>query len=389
MTKFRTIPCKTADSTKSTQIFLQNRKQIFLIKIFLKILYNFRYILAWRIILKHCEVALRKRVKILAILAVAVAVIFAFFIAISIGEINIAFSDCVRLIFFPDTSYESQLINSIRFPRIIAALAVGASLALSGCLYQGIIGNPLVSPSILGVLNGASFGAALGMILGYDMLGVEILSFAFGLVAMCVALFLSFIFDRNRGILMLILGGIITSSFFGAGVSFLKIVADPYSTLPNITYWLLGSLAFVGESPLFVLCVVAICSVILCTILANYIDVLNLDRDSALTLGVNVVAMRLVFIIIATLLASCSVAVGGLIGWIGLVIPHISRLIIGANHRFSILFAFFFGALFLLICDTLARSVANTEIPLGIITSVLGIPIFVVVLFFNKTAKNM
>lgn len=339
--------------------------------------------------MRDCKIALQKRVKILAIFAVVVTVILAFFITISIGEIDIAFSDCIRLIFSPDTSYESQLINSIRLPRIIAALAVGASLALSGCLYQGIIGNPLVSPSILGVLNGASFGAALGMILGYDMLGVEILSFTFGLVAMCVALFLSFIFDRNRGILMLILGGIITSSFFGAGVSFLKIVADPYSTLPNITYWLLGSLAFVGESPLFVLCVVAICSVILCTILANYIDVLNLDRDSALTLGVNVVSMRLVFIIIATLLASCSVAVGGLIGWIGLVIPHISRLIIGANHRFSILFAFFFGALFLLICDTLARSVANTEIPLGIITAVLGIPIFVAVLFLNKTAKNV
>lgn len=330
-----------------------------------------------------------KRFKILVIVMLIFVLVCAFFIVIGIGEIKIAFSDCIRFIFAPDNSAESQLINSIRLPRIIAALAVGASLALSGSIYQGIIGNPLVSPSILGVLSGASFGAALGMILGYSILGIEILSFIFGFMAMCVALFLSFIFDRNKGILMLILGGIITSSFFGAGVSFLKIVADPYNTLPNITYWLLGSLTFVGEFPLFVLCVVAICSVILCVVMANYIDILNLDRDSAHTLGVNVTAMRLIFIIIATLLASCSVAVGGIIGWIGLVIPHISRLIIGANHRFSTLFAFLFGALFLLICDTLARSVANTEIPLGIITAVIGIPIFVAVLFFNKSTKRL
>ena len=330
-----------------------------------------------------------KRFKILTLLALALAVVGAFLIALTIGEIDISFGDSIKFIFFPDNSYESRLINDIRLPRIIAALVVGASLALSGSLYQGIIGNPLVSPSILGVLNGASFGAALGMILGYDMLGVEILSFAFGFLAMCVALFLSFIFDRNRGILMLILGGIIASSFFGAGVSFLKIVADPYNTLPNITYWLLGSLAFVSEFPLIVLCVVALCSIALCALLANYIDILNLDSDSARTLGVSVVAMRLFFIIIATLLASCSVAVGGIIGWIGLVIPHIARLIIGANHRFSLIFAFLFGVLFLLVCDSLARSVANTEIPLGIITAVLGIPIFVVILFFNKSAKNI
>lgn len=227
------------------------------------------------------------------------------------------------------------------------------------------------------------------MILGFSMLGIEILSFAFGIGAMCVALLLSFIFDRNKGILMLILGGIIASSFFGAGVSFLKIVADPYKTLPDITYWLLGSLAFVSEFPLVVLCVVAICSIIICVILANYIDILNLDKDSAQTLGINVVFMRLIFIVIATLLASCSVAVGGLIGWIGLVIPHIARFVIGANHRFSTIFAFLFGALFLLVCDTLARSLAMTEIPLGIVTATLGIPIFVVILIFNKSAKNI
>lgn len=329
-----------------------------------------------------------KRFKILTIFIVVFMLVCAFFITLGIGEINIAFSDCISYIITPNESYESQLINSIRLPRIIAAIAVGASLALSGSIYQGIIGNPLVSPSILGVLSGASFGAALGMILGYSMLGIEILSFIFGFGAMCVALFLSFVFDRNKGILMLILGGIITSSFFGAGVSFIKIVADPYNELPSITYWLLGSLTFVSEIPLIALCIVAICSVILCVVLANYMDILNLDRDSASTLGVNVTAMRLVFIIIATLLASCSVAVGGIIGWLGLVIPHIARLIIGANHRFNTLFSFLFGALFLLICDTLARSVANTEIPLGIITSMLGIPIFVVVLFFNTRARH-
>ncbi len=330
-----------------------------------------------------------KKYKILLLLALGVLLCGIFLIALGTGEISVPLSDCVKFLFSPNSSQESSLITQIRLPRIIAAIAVGAALALSGCLYQGIIGNPLVSPSILGVLNGASFGAALAMILGLSVLGIEILSFCFGILAMCVALFLSFIFDRNKGILMLILGGIIASSFFGAGVSFLKIIADPYNTLPDITYWLLGSLAFVSDFPLIVLCSISACSIVVCAVLANYIDILNLDKDSAQTLGVNVVAMRLVFIVIATLLASCSVAVGGLIGWIGLIIPHIARFVIGANHRFSMIFAFLFGAIFLLVCDTIARNLAQTEIPLGIVTSVLGIPIFVVILFFNKSAKNM
>lgn len=331
---------------------------------------------------------MQNKYKIALLLALLVILFIVFLFALSIGRIEVSLSDALKYLIFNDNSKEALLINDIRFPRILAAIVVGGALALSGGLYQGVIGNPLVSPSILGVLNGASFGAALGMILGYGILGVEILSFIFGILAMCIALALSFIFDRGAGILMLILGGIITSAFFGAGVSLLKMLADPYNTLPNIIYWLLGSLTFIDTFSLLVLCIISLCSVIICVLLAKYIDILNLDSHSAMSLGVNVILMRLVFIVIATLLASSSVAVGGLIGWVGLVVPHIARYIMGANHHFSLSFAFLFGGLFLLFCDTLARSIANVEIPLGIITAILGIPIFVAILIFNKSAKG-
>lgn len=304
--------------------------------------------------------------------------------ALSIGEVHISISQMFALIISPDSSTESFILNDTRLPRVIAAIVIGGALALSGALYQGIIGNPLVSPSILGVLSGASFGAAFAMLLGMSILGMEIMCFIFGIIAMCLSVALSFLFDRTLSILMLILGGIIVSSLFGAGVSVLKILADPYNTLPNIVFWLMGSLASIQTYPLLVASGIFVVGIVISLLLSRQIDILNLPSESAATLGVNVRKSRIIFILIATLLASSSVALGGLIGWIGLVIPHIARFIMGANHRFMLPFCAIFGALFLLICDTLARSLASVEIPIGIVTSIFGIPVFVVILYINK-----
>lgn len=314
------------------------------------------------------------------LLAVLILLLCTFVICLGLGRFDIAYSDMIRLVseYFTQEhpSQESIIFIQERLKRIVAAMCVGGALALSGGLYQGIIGNPLVSPSILGVLNGASFGAALGMVLGFGIFGIEAMCFVFGIVAMCISLSLAYAFDRALSILMLILGGMISSALFGALMSSIKLLADPYKNLPDIVFWLMGSLANVQEIPLTLLCAVFIIGCVISVLLASHIDVLNLDNESAQSLGINIKYARVFFIILATLLASASVAVGGLIGWIGLVVPHIARFVIGASHNFMLPFCVLFGAFFLLVCDTVARSAFNVEIPIGIISSIVGIPIF-------------
>lgn len=304
--------------------------------------------------------------------------------ALHLGAVEFSVVKGFQLLFSPDDSTESFVLHHTRIPRIIAAAVIGGALSLSGALYQGVIGNPLVSPGILGVLSGASFGAVLAMVLGCNLLGIEIFCFIFGLVAMVFALFLSFAFDRNKTILMLILGGIICSSFFGAGVSILKILADPYNTLPNIVFFLMGSLAYVKALPLLFVSLVFVVIFVLSVLLSRQIDILNLDEESASSLGINVKKMRIVFIVFATLLASSSVALAGMIGWIGLVMPHIARFLLGANHRFMLVGSVLLGGVFLLLCDTVARVALRSEIPIGIITSIFGVIIFATVLLISR-----
>lgn len=310
------------------------------------------------------------------------------FYSLGIGDMNIKYAHIINIVLNPNDSLESMIIHETRIPRVVGAILIGASLALSGSLYQGIIGNPLVSPGILGVLNGASFGAALGMLLNFNLFGIEILCFLFGLLAMIISLLLSLMFDGRQNLLMLILGGIISSAFFSAGVSILKLIADPYNSLPNIIFWLMGSLAYIQEIPLLILGIIFVVSLLISFILSREIDILNIDEDSAESIGINVKRIRLIFICLATLLASSSVAIGGLIGWIGLVIPHISRFIIGANHRLMLIFCSIFGGGFLLFCDNLSRSMSNSEIPIGILTSIFLIPVFSIILIINKKTEQ-
>lgn len=321
--------------------------------------------------------------KIIFIILLACVLIFFAFYAIGMGTLAIGYEKIIAMLFGQvdePSSLSHFIVFEVRIPRILASIVVGGSLALSGALYQGIIGNPLVSPSILGVLNGASFGAALAMVLGFGIVGIESLCFIFGLVAMGVSVLLAYLFDKSMSILMLILGGLISAAFFGAAVSIVKLLADPYNTLPNIVFWLMGSLASVQTMPLILLSLIFIIGSFLSIFLATRIDLLNLDEESAMALGINVKVARLCFVFLATLLASASVAVGGLIGWVGLVVPHIARFIMGANHRFMIPFCILFGSFFLLLCDSIARCLLVVEIPLGIVSAILGIPIFVAIL---------
>lgn len=276
-----------------------------------------------------------------------------------------------------------MIIFEIRLPRILAAIVIGASLSVSGAVFQGMFVNPLVSPGILGVLSGASFGAALGMLFKSSLWIVQISAFTFGCIAVLFALVISRLYGVKNSILMLVLGGVISSSLFGAFLSLIKYIADPYDTLPSIVYWLMGSLSIVNLENVFLLAPWMIISIIILLFFGKYINVLSLGEADATSLGVDVKKIQLIIIFLATLLSALSVMLAGVIGWIGLVVPHIARFIVGANHLVLIPFSAIIGSSFLLIADTVSRGLFPTEIPLGILTSLIGIPIFIAVLKYS------
>lgn len=325
--------------------------------------------------------------KIVYIIVALVTLLFLMGMAFFIGHYDISFSQMMdTFLGLLKLGNEQKLDESfiilyeIRLPRIIAAVLVGASLSVAGAVFQGIFVNPLVSPSILGVLSGASFGAALAMLLGKSFLNVQIFAFLFGFLAVFLALIISKIYGKNNNILMLILGGIISSSLFGALLSLIKFIADPYDALPSIVYWLMGSLSMANLNVVSVVLPIMLVCILVLVSLGKYINVMSLGEDEALSLGVDIKKVRLMIILLATILSSLSVLLAGIIGWIGLVVPHIARFIIGANHIFLLPFCAILGGIFLLVTDSVSRSIMQTEIPLGILTSIFGILVFVFVL---------
>lgn len=273
-----------------------------------------------------------------------------------------------------------SIIFDIRLPRIIAAAMIGASLAISGASFQAMFVNPLVSPGILGVLSGASFGAALGMVLGWSWFFINISTFIFGFLAVIFALFISYIYSSAKNMIILVLGGIISSSLFSALLSILKYSADPYDTLPAITYWLMGSLSFSTSSIVWNLTIPLILGVFILIFLSKYLNALSLGDEEAKALGVDTKKIKIVVILVATFISALSVILAGIIGWIGLIIPHIVRFLFGADNKIVLPLSAIVGAIFLLIVDNTSRIIFSFEIPIGIVTSIIGIPIFILIL---------
>lgn len=272
-----------------------------------------------------------------------------------------------------------NLLVQIRLPRSLAAILVGASLAVSGAAFQGVFRNPLVSPNLLGVLSGSAFGAALGMIFAHNWLLVQLAAFACGLLAVAVALFIAGVFGRGS-LIILILGGLLSSALFSALLSLLKYLADPFDQLPAIVIWLMGSLASVAlPDLLWIAPIMALAIALLCAT-GSWLDALSMGDDEARSLGVPVSAVRYLVILCATLLGALTVSLAGMIGWVGLIVPHVVRLLSGPGHRLLLPASALLGASFLLAADLLARTFTGSEIPIGIITELLGIPIFLLVL---------
>lgn len=263
---------------------------------------------------------------------------------------------------------------SIRLPRVLMASAVGAVLATAGAVFQGLFRNPLVSPDILGVSAGAGFGAGLAILLfGKSTIAIEAMAFAFGLLAVVAAYTMSRR-ARSASVTTLVLSGIIVSALFSAGLSFLKYVADPYEQLPAIVFWTMGSFSnTLWADVVRTLPPIAVCWVVLFA-LRWKLNVLTLGDEDAMALGIDVGRARGVYIFLATLMVASSVSSCGTIGWVGLVVPHMARLIVGPDHSVLLPFAGITGASFMAIMDTLARSITGGEIPISIITSLIGAP---------------
>jgi iron complex transport system permease protein len=333
--------------------------------------------------------------------------------AIGVGRYPIPPEDVLRVLVNyvaappadPDITY--NIVTRIRLPRIAAAMLIGANLSVTGAAFQGIFRNPLVDSNILGVTSGAGFGAALMLLIlpepageavieffqslvptSYDYLipkfAVQISAFVFGLVAVMLAYFISRLY-YSAPLLVLTLVGILIGSFFGSLTSLLKYVADPLDSLPAITYWLLGGLTDVTRNDIPALAVVSLLGMIFMWGVRWRLNVLSLGDHEAATLGLNPARLKLLIILWSTLMTAMAVSVGGVIGWVGLVIPHAVRTLVGPDHQRLVPASVAMGAVFLLLIDTLSRTLWANEIPLGVFTGVVGVPLLLLILRVNKT----
>jgi len=272
-----------------------------------------------------------------------------------------------------------RLVLDVRLPRVLAAMLIGAGLAVTGAVFQGIFTNPLVDSGLLGVTAGAGFGAALAMLLGADGVMVQTAAFAFGLFAVTMA-FLGSRLYRSAPTILLTLMGILIGSFFASLTSLLKYLADPLDTLPSITFWLLGGLTGIGWRSLPLLATLTVAGAVFFVLVRWRLNVLSLGDAEATALGMHPQRMKILLIVASTLVTAVAVAVGGVIGWVGLVIPHAARMLVGPDHLRLIPMSLALGASFLLTIDTVSRSLLPSEVPLGVLTGLVGVPLLIALL---------
>lgn len=305
-------------------------------------------------------------------------------LAFSVGRFPISLGELGLALWSKLTGQPSGLppavdavIFNIRGPRVLAAILCGAALAVAGAAFQGLFRNPLVSPDILGASSGAALGAITGIFFSLGVLAIQALAFGGGLVAVALVYLIGSSIRSGDIALVLVLTGVVIGSLLGAGVGLLKYLADPYNQLPAMTFWLLGSLAGTDRNDLLPLFgPIAVGTVVLLA-LRWRMNVMSLPEEEARALGVATGPLRLAIVAAATLVTSASVAAAGIIGWVGLIVPHMARFLVGPEFGRLVPTAALLGGGYLLLIDTLARSAAQVEIPLGILTAVIGTPVFI------------
>lgn len=267
------------------------------------------------------------------------------------------------------------VLFQIRLPRAIVAMFVGAGLSISGASYQGMFRNPLVSPDILGVSAAAGFGAALALLVSENAAVVQVSAFIFGGVGVCITYLMSRVY-KTTPILMLVLSGVVVAAFFSAMISAIKFVADPYSKLPAITFWLMGSLSTASLKELLTVIPAMLLGGTGLMLVRWRINVLAMGDDEARSLGIRTELLKGIIIVCTTVVTASAVCVAGVIGWVGLVIPHVARMLTGPDHRVLLPVSAIVGATYLLAIDDIARTASAAEIPLGILAAAIGAPFF-------------
>ncbi|MBN1289314.1 MAG: iron ABC transporter permease [Actinobacteria bacterium] len=312
----------------------------------------------------------------------------------SIGRYHLGPVDVVKLLLKgmgssvklgPNATALKTVFWSIRLPRALLAIIVGASLGTSGAVFQGIFRNPLVSPDILGVSQGAGFGAAMAiMFLGGTTIGIQTSAFFFGITAVMIAYGIS-LSSMENSVVVLVLAGVVVSALFMAGLSFLKYIADPYTELPSIVFWTMGSFQGADWKDVIYSFPLVLCGISVLTALGWRLNVMTLGDEEAKSLGINVNKMRLFFIAVSTLIVASSISAVGTIAWLGLVVPHIGRYLAGSDHKTLIPFSAILGGALLLLMDTIARTMISSEIPISIITNLVGAPFLAYLLVRKKS----
>jgi iron complex transport system permease protein len=318
-------------------------------------------------------------------LAIATAVLIAgLLLAFTVGRYPVSLAELASVLFSKITAHRADVspavesvIMQVRGPRVLAAALVGAALAVAGTAFQGLFRNPLVSPDILGASSGAALGAVMGIFFSLGVIAIQAFAFVGGLLAVAAVYVIGSAVRSRDPILVLVLTGVVVGSLLGAGVGLVKYLADPYNQLPAMTFWLLGSLAAANVSDLLPLFgPVAVGTAVLIA-LRWRMNVMSLPEEEARSLGVATGPLRIAIVAAATLTTSASVATAGIIGWVGLVVPHLARSLVGPDFARLLPAAAILGGGYLLLIDTLARTAAEVEIPLGILTAVVGTPFFI------------
>jgi iron complex transport system permease protein len=317
--------------------------------------------------------------------AIAVGVLLiGFLVAFTVGRFPVGLGDLANVLASKALGHRTDVspaiesvILQVRGPRVLAAVFVGAALALAGTAFQGLFRNPLVSPDILGASSGAALGAVVGIYFSLGVLAIQAVAFVGGLVAVAAVYVIGSAVRSRDPILVLVLTGVVVGSLFGAGVGLVKYLADPYNQLPAMTFWLLGSLSATTAPDLIPLFAPIAIGAIVLVALRWRMNVMSLPEEEARALGVATGPLRIVIVAAATLVTSASVAAAGIIGWVGLVVPHLARSLVGPDFARLLPAAAILGGGYLLLIDTIARTMAQVEIPLGILTAVIGTPFFI------------
>lgn len=335
----------------------------------------------------------KKSVRLKPILiALSPAVCFLF--SMSIGHYEISAYEVLDMLFSKLTASEMRygdmmqtVVFEVRLPRVILAMTVGCSLSVSGAVYQCVFKNPMASPNILGTSSGAGLGTALAIIFSFGAVYTQMISFAFGLLAVAITYAISAkIGRRGNLILVFVLTGILVSTVFQALISLVKYTADPYEKLPAITFWLMGSLSTAGKNDILIILIPFLLGIVPLFLMRWRLNILSLGDDDVKCLGIDVRNLRLIVIGCSTLLTASCVSVAGIIGWVGLIVPHIARMLVGSNFIALLPASALIGATYLLLIDDAARGIFKAEIPLSILTALIGAPYFIYLLVKTKDA---